>query len=103
MSLETVLQTLFKASHENCKEIQTEIHKCAKLLGHFTDPSLSFRFAYKAVQKLEVPNPGSLVILNGLILGHGERTPFPIIIEYLKLLNEISLTVDVSLTIHLAA
>lgn len=97
MSLETVLQTLFKASHENCKEIQTEIHNCAKLLGHFTDPNLSFRFAYKAVQKLEVTNPGSLVLLNGLIFGHGDRTPFPVIVEYLKLLNDICLTVDVSL------
>ena len=94
--LETVLQTLFKASVETLNQIQVEIHKCAKLVGHFTDPNLSLKFAFKAIRKMSAPNAGSLVILNGLILGHGNKAPFPLIVEYLQLLNEISLTVDVS-------
>ncbi len=97
MHLETVLQTLFKASHESVKEIQIEINKCARLVGHFTDPNLSVRFALKTVEKLDSPNVGSMAILNGLVAGEGEKIPFPLVLDYLRLLNDTSLTVNVSI------
>lgn len=95
--LETILQTLFKASHENIKEIQQEIFNCAKLVGHFTDANLSLKFAFKYVEKMCPPNCGSLVILDGLLLGHGNSAPFELIVDYLRLLNETSLTVDANI------
>lgn len=92
--LQTIIQTLFKASNENIKEIQQEIFNCSKLVGHFTDASLSLKFAFKYVEKMCPPNPGAMIILDGLILGSGNSIEFPLIIEYLELLNETSLTVD---------
>jgi len=95
--LETVLQTLFKASTENHEIIQSQIAHCSKLVGHFTDPQLSLKFAFKAIKKMITPNHGAINILNGLLVGHsGNKIPFDLILETLYLLNEICLTVDVS-------
>ena len=95
--LQTVLQTLFKASTENHDIIQSQIAHCSRLVGHFTDPNLSLKFAIKSVKKMITPNHGSLNILNGLLVGHSGKVPFDIILETLHLLNEICLTVDVRL------
>lgn len=94
--LETILQTLFKASNENLDIIQNEIARCSKLAGHFTDPSVTLRFAIRTIKKMPSPNHGSINILNGLLMGHGNRTPFEVRIETLNLINEICLTLDVS-------
>lgn len=94
--LETVLQTIFKSSIENLDIIQNQVALCAKLLGHFTDPMLSLNMAFKTIKKMITINPGAIRILNGLLLGHGSKTDFNLILEALRLLNEISLTIDVS-------
>lgn len=93
--LETVLQTLFKSSSENHNIIQIQVAKCAQLVGHFTEPDLSLNIVFKTIRKLSAINPGAISILTGLLKGHGEKTKFSLVIESLKLLNELSLTVDV--------
>ncbi len=95
--LETVLQTLFKASHEKIDKIQSNIFKCSKLVGHFTDSNVTLNLAFKTIKKMQSPNKGSINILNGLLIGHDPaRIASNILIETLEFLNEISLTVDVS-------
>ena len=94
--LETVLQTLFKASQEKIDKIQSNIFKCSKLVGHFTDSNVTLNLAFKTIKRLQVPNPGSISILNGLLIGHDpSRIAFNILIDTLEFLNEIALTVDV--------
>lgn len=93
--LETVLQTLFKSSSENHNIIQIQVAKCAQLVGHFTEPDLSLNIVFKTIRKLSAINPGAISILTGLLKGHGAKTKFSLVIESLKLLNELSLTVDV--------
>jgi hypothetical protein len=95
--LETVLQTLFKASQEKIDKIQINIFKCSKLVGHFTDSNISLNLAFKTIKRLQVPNPGSISILNGLLIGHDpSRISSNILIDTLEFLNEITLTVDVN-------
>ena len=99
--LETVLQTLFKASTETHDIIQSQIAHCSRLVGHFTDPHLALKFAFKSIRKMNVPTQGAINILNGLLVGHsGIKIPFDLIIESLHLLNEICLTVDVKYSLH---
>jgi hypothetical protein len=94
--LETVLQTLFKASQEKIDKIQSNIFKCSKLVGHFTDSNITLNLAFKTIKRLQVPNPGSISILNGLLIGHDpSRIASNILIDTLEFLNEIALTVDV--------
>jgi hypothetical protein len=95
--LETVMQTLFKASSENLPLIQANLFNCAKLLGHFTDADITLNFTFKAIRKLNSPNHGSINILNGLLVGFGQfYSKFNLIIDTLNLLNQISLTLDVN-------
>jgi dynein assembly factor 5, axonemal len=94
-SLETVIQTLFKASHENIDIIQLKITQCAKMLGHFTDPSLTLPITFKTMKRFSPPNPGMIAILDGILIGNdSKKIPFSLIIETLTLINEISLTFD---------
>ena len=96
MHLETVIQTLFKSCTETQEVIQTQVANCAKLVGHFTDPDLSLNIVFKTIRKMNSVNPGAISILTGLLKGHGGKTKFPLIKETLCLLNELSLTVEVS-------
>ncbi len=97
-NLETVLQTLFKASTEKLPKIQTNIYTCAKLLGHFTDPSLTLNAAFKTLKKMQPPNAGSISMLNGVLVGNRlDNIPVEGLIETLTFLNDICLTLDVSL------
>ena len=98
--LETVLQTLFRSSTENIDVIQTQVANCARLVGHFTDPDLSLNIVFRTIRKMNSINHGAISILNGLLNGHGSKTCFSLVIESLKLLNEISLTVDVRYNVH---
>lgn len=95
--LETALQTLFKASHENAHTIQNFIFNCSKLIGVFTDADLCLQIAFKAVKKMNSPNPGSINLLNGLLVGCGTGKITPKLgLECLELLEEICKTFDVS-------
>ena len=95
--LETVLQTLFKSSTEKQEVIQIQVANCAKLVGHFTDPDLSLNIVFKTIRKLNSINPGAITILTELLKGHGGKSNFSLVIEALRLLNELSLTVEVCL------
>ena len=97
MTLETVLQTLYKASQEKLEVIQSQVGECARLLGYFTDPILSLNFAIKNIRKMNSLHFGAVNILNSLLSGHGSRVPIGLLLESMRLLNEISITVDVSL------
>jgi hypothetical protein len=96
--LELVLQTLFKASSENIELIQTHIFNCARLLGHFTEPDVTLKFVFKAIRKMTAPNPGSINLLYGLLVGfgHAGSIPFSLVIESAELINEICLTTEVN-------
>ncbi len=94
--LETVLQTLFKSSQEKIDKIQINIFKCSKLVGHFTDSNITLNLAFKTIKRLQAPNPGSISILNGLLIGHDPtRIVSNILMDTLEFLNEITLTVEV--------
>ena len=94
--LETVIQTLFKSSLERQEVIQIQVANCAKLVGHFTDPDLTLNIVFKTIRKLNSINPGAISILTELLKGHGGKTKFSLVLDALRLLNEISLTVEVS-------
>ncbi len=95
--LETVLQSLFRASTESIDQIQTYVFQSAKLIGNFTDSEITLKIAMKTIKKMNPPNPGALKILNGLLIGHNpKRVSFQIVIDILDLLNEVSTTLDVS-------
>ena len=99
--LETVLQTLFKSCGESSPVIQTNLFNCARLLGFFTDPSITLAFVFKSMRKMSPgPNPGSVSLLNGLLIGFGSSSSSeklaPLIVEALTLLDQIALTLDVS-------
>lgn len=97
MNLETVLQTLFKASQEPVELVQKTIFDCARLLGHFVDASLALKLAFKSIRRIQPLNPGAVNILNGLLTGHDTtRIPFELLIEALTLLQEIGLTTEVT-------
>lgn len=94
--LETVLQTLFKASGENIPLIQDQIFNCARLVGIFTDADISLQIAFKTIRKMSTVNHGSINILNGLLIGFAQhKTPFNLVIDCLNLLNELCWTLDV--------
>ena len=96
--LETVLQTLFKASGENIEVIQSQIYNCSRLIGHFTDADVTLSFVFKAVRKLTAPTTGAVNILNGLLVGFClTELPFGLVNESLELMNEICLTTDVKM------
>lgn len=95
--LETVLQTLFKASNENLPIIQAHIFNCSKLLGHFTEVQITLNFTLNAIKKMSSPSHGSANILNGLLIGFGDLTSqFTLIIDTLQLIDQLSLTLDVT-------
>lgn len=95
--LETALQTLLKASNENVQTIQDFIFNCSRLIGVFTDADLCLQVAFKSIKKINSPNPGSINLLNGLLVGSGTEKITPKLgIECLELLEEICKTFDVS-------
>ena len=100
--LETVLQTLFKASGEKNDIIQAHLAKCATLIGHFTKCDLALPMCFKAIRRMNAPNPGSIAILNGLMCGHGASriaatsSSLSLLIDTARFVNEICLTCDVN-------
>jgi dynein assembly factor 5, axonemal len=104
--LEITLQILVKASNENLELIQEYIFKCAKLIGYFTDASLSVPLTLKAMRRMSAPTHGAVNLLNGLLAGLGSslvsssnsagvKFTLEQANQVLMLLEEISLTFDV--------
>ncbi|CAF0872331.1 unnamed protein product [Brachionus calyciflorus] len=97
--LETILQTLFKASSENIQIIQDYIFNCSRLIGIFTDADVSLQIAFKTIKKMNSHNNGAISILNGLLVGFGhEKLTIKLVLECLELLNEICLNLDSKLS-----
>lgn len=98
--LETVLQTLFRSCGETSSQIQTCLFECSRLLGHFTEATITLAFVFKSIRKMSAVNHGAVNILNGLLIGFGSsptfvRDKFVLIIDTLTLIDQISLTFDV--------
>ena len=76
--LETILQTLYKsiATNDNNLEIKTKVFECAKIIGHFTSPQITFSFLFKALQKQTYSLVAIVSVLNGLVQGYDTNTIF---------------------------
>jgi hypothetical protein len=97
--LETILQTLFKASGENIQTIQDYIYNCSRLIGIYTDADVSLQIAFKTIKKMNSPNHGAIGILHGCLVGFGhQKLSIKLVLECLELFNEICLTLDVSIS-----
>lgn len=104
--LETVLQTLFRSCGETSPVIQTCLFNCSRLLGHFTDPTITLNFVFKSIRKMSTVNYGAVSILNGLLIGFGclptfAHDKFSLILDTLTLLDQISLTFDVKKKLYI--
>ena len=98
--LETVLQTLFRSCSETSPVIQTCLFNCSRLLGHFTDASITLPIVFKSIRKMSVVNHGAVGILQGMLIGFGctpafAHEKFDLVVETLVLLDQNSLTFDV--------